>query len=84
MTVDASKKCAEKNYFFIAGVEQTRTDTVEMLVEVSQSAENQPIQDPAIPSLEHIPKGAYTLLERYLLLHVHCFSVHNRQKMKTS
>lgn len=73
-----------KNYFFIAGVEQTRMDTVEIVVEVSKSAENQSIQDPAIPTLEHIPKGAYTLLEKYLLLHVRCFSVHKRQKMKTS
>lgn len=77
-------KTCRKNYFLIAGVEQTHTNIVEIVVKVSQSAENQSIQDPAIPTLEHIPKGACALLERYLLLHVHCCSVHSRQKMKTS
>lgn len=68
-------KNVQKKLLFFAGVEQARMDTVEIVVEVSQSAENQSIQDPAIPTLEHIPKGTYTLPERYLLLHVHCCSV---------
>lgn len=32
----------------------------------------------------NIPKGLYILLQRYLLIHAHCFSIHNIQKMEVA
>lgn len=35
-------------------------------------------------TLLHIPKGLYTLQERYLLIHIYCNSIHNSQKLETA
>ena len=42
-------------------------------------------QDPGNSStLGHIPKVLYILLQRHLLNHVHCCSIHNNQKLETT
>lgn len=34
--------------------------------------------------LGHIPRGLYITLQRCLLIHVHCFSVHHSQKREVA
>ena len=62
----------------------TCTSIMETSVAVLQEDGNWSTSRSSYTTLRHIPKGCFILLQRHLLNHVHCWSVHNRQKLETT
>lgn len=76
-------KMKEKKAHFppLVGI-QTYTPTVEMSVASPQEAENQCTSISSYTKLGNKPKGLWTILYQYLLIHVHGCSSHNSQELK--
>lgn len=49
---------------------------------VIQEAGNGSTSRSSYTTFGHIPKGRYLLLQRNMLNHVHCSSIHNSQKLE--
>ena len=60
------------------------TDTMEISAVVSQEDGNQFISRYTYTTLGYIPKGSFILPQRHLLNYIHCCSIHNSQKLKTT
>lgn len=69
------------HFSLLVGI-QTCTATVEMSVASLQEAENQCTSISSYRKLGNKPKGLWTILQWYLLIHVHGCSSHNSQKLK--
>ena len=56
--------------------------SLEIMLAISQTIWNCFISRPNYTTLGHTPKGLYTLLQRFLLAHVHCCFIDNSHKLE--
>ena len=62
---------------------QTGKATTKIIEEVPQKVKIQ-YHKIQLYRIGHVSKGLYILLQRFLLIQVHCCSIHNRQKLETA
>ena len=84
MTAHAGNNVEYGEHSSIASEGQTCTATIEISVMVSQENGNQSVSRISSITFGPIPKGCFILPQRYLFNHVHCCSIHNSQKLKTT
>lgn len=60
------------------------TATLEIRVVISQRTKTKFTIRPSYTAPWQVPKGIYILLQRLLVYHVHCYSVHNSQELETT
>lgn len=72
-----------KPLFFLVEI-YIGTASLEIYVEIPQKAENQSNTRSSYTTHGFIHKGLYILLQRYLIINVHCCSIYNSQKLETA
>lgn len=73
----------EKTYILMVWV-QTTAATMQISMEISKIADSGSTIWAAYSIFGHIPNRHYILLQRYLLIHVYCCSIHSWEGMKTT
>ena len=79
MTTYAGKDVGEGGQLWIAGGSQIGTATNHRWLEVG----NQSTLRYSHTTLRYTPKGLYILLQRLLLIYIHCCSIHKTQELGT-
>lgn len=75
MAADAGENVGKGNTYSLLGREQTGVAAMELSVEIAQKHENTCTVRSSRITLRHITKVLYTLLQRYLLIHINCYSL---------
>lgn len=75
MAADTGENVSKGNTYSWLGGEQTGVAAMELSVEIPQKDENTAIIRSSHITLRHITKVLYTLLQRYLLIHINCYSI---------
>jgi hypothetical protein len=70
-------------YSLLVGV-QTGKATVEISIKIPHKAKNKSTMRFFYTTLEYMPQRLCTFPQRHVLVHVHCSSIHNSQKLETA